>query len=253
MKKFLSLLMSIAVLFSVTSCTQEDITTSIADGNEVLVTLTTTLASVDTRAVYGNGDNVDKLIYNVYDAQNGDLLTNLSGTATTTTPGKFTVQLKMLKGMKYHFVFWAQNKDCEAYTVNEDKTVKVDYTKIAANDDTADAFFGYVPNFDPVTATSTTFKLYRPFAQLNAATNDYDVLTQSGVTDLTSTVTLKTYNTFDISTGDVTDNVVDVVFKEATDIPTVAFHKTGYTYLSMNYVLAAKNQNITNTHFTFTG
>lgn len=253
MKKFLSLLMSIAVLFSVTSCTQEDITTSIADGNEVLVTLTTTLASVDTRAVYGNGDNVDNLIYNVYDAQNGDLLKNLSGTAPATTPGKFTVQLKMLKGMKYNFVFWAQNKDCEAYTVNEDKTVKVDYTKIAANDDTADAFFGYVPNFDPVTATSTTFKLYRPFAQLNAATNDYDVLTASGVTDLTSTVTLKTYNTFDISTGDVTDNVVDVTFKEATDIPTVAFHKTGYTYLSMNYVLAAKNQNITNTHFTFTG
>ena len=255
MKKFLSLLMSIAVLFSVTSCTQEDITTSIADGNEVLVTLTTTLASVDTRAVYGNGDNVDKLIYNVYDAQNGDLLTNLSGTAPATTPGKFTVQLKMLKGMKYNFVFWAQNKDCEAYTVNEDKTVKVDYTKIAANDDTADAFFGYVPNFDPVTATSTTFKLYRPFAQLNAATNDYDVLTDSGVTDLTSTVTLKTYNTFDISTGDVTGNVVDVAFKEATAIPypTVAFHKGDYTYLSMNYVLAAKNQNITNTHFTFTG
>lgn len=106
--------MSIAVLFSVTSCTQEDITTSIADGNEVLVTLTTTLASVDTRAVYGNGDNVDKLIYNVYDAQNGDLLTNLSGIAPATTPGKFTVQLKMLKGMKYNFVFWAQNKDCEA-------------------------------------------------------------------------------------------------------------------------------------------
>lgn len=247
--------MSIAVLFSVTSCSQEDITTSIADGNEVLVTLTTTLASVDTRAVYGNGDNVDKLIYNVYDAQNGDLLTNLSGTAPATTPGKFTVQLKMLKGMKYNFVFWAQNKDCEAYTVNEDKTVKVDYTKIAANDDTADAFFGYVPNFDPVTATSTTFKLYRPFAQLNAATTDYDVLTDSGVTNLTSTVTLKTYNTFDISTGDVTDNVVDVVFKEATAIPypTVDFHKPGYTYLSMNYVLAAKNQNITNTHFTFTG
>ena len=255
MKKFFSLLMSVAVLFSVTSCTQEDITTSIADGNEVLVTLTTTLASVDTRVGYGNGDNVNKLIYNVYDAQNGDLLTNLSGTATATAPGKFTVQLKMLKGMKYHFVFWAQNKDCEAYTVNEDKTVKVDYTKIAANDDTADAFFGYVPNFDPVTATSTTFKLYRPFAQLNAATTDYDVLTQSGVTDLTSTVTLKTYNTFDISTGDVTGNVVDVVFKEATAIPypTVDFHKPGYTYLSMNYVLAAKNQNITNTHFTFTG
>ena len=255
MKKFLSLLMSIAVLFSVTSCTQEDITTSIADGNEVLVTLTTTLASVDTRAVYGNGDNVNKLIYNVYDAQNGDLLTNLSGTATATAPGKFTVQLKMLKGMKYNFVFWAQNKDCEAYTVNEDKTVKVDYTKISANDDTADAFFGYVPNFDPVTATSTTFKLYRPFAQLNAATTDYDVLTDSGVTNLTSTVTLKTYNTFDISTGDVTGNVVDVAFKEATAIPypTVDFHKPGYTYLSMNYVLAAKNQNITNTHFTFTG
>ena len=102
----------------------------------MLVTLTTTLASVDTRVGYGNGDNVDKLIYNVYDAQNGDLLTNLSGTAPATTPGKFTVQLKMLKGMKYNFVFWAQNEDCDAYTVNEDKTVKVDYTKIAANDDT---------------------------------------------------------------------------------------------------------------------
>ncbi|MBQ2418100.1 MAG: hypothetical protein II282_07910, partial [Alistipes sp.] len=251
MKRLFTFLLSIAVIAGMTSCAQEDISTSVITGEEVVVSFTTSLKDASTRT-FGQGENVDKLYFNVYDAVNGDKLSHLSSTTTTTTPGKFTFQLTMVKGMKYDIVFWAQNSNCLAYTVNDDKSVVVDYTKIPANDDTADAFFGFVPSFDPVTATDTTFELTRPFAQLNAATADFDYLTNSGISNLTSTVAVEAHNTFDIVSGDVVGSKVNVEF-DATAIPTEAFYKAGYTYLSMNYLLAPKASTIANTTFTFSG
>ena len=251
MKRLFTFLLSIAVIAGMTSCAQEDISTSVITGEEVVVSFTTSLKDASTRT-FGQGENVDKLYFNVYDAVNGDKLSHLSSTTTTTTPGKFTFQLTMVKGMKYDIVFWAQNSNCLAYTVNDDKSVVVDYTKIPANDDTADAFFGYVPSFDPVTATDTTFELTRPFAQLNAATADLSYLTNSGISNLTSTVAVEAHNTFDIVSGDVVGSKVNVEF-DATAIPSEAFYKAGYTYLSMNYLLAPKASTIANTTFTFSG
>ena len=251
MKRLFTFLLSIAVIAGMTSCAQEDISTSVITGEEVVVSFTTSLKDASTRT-FGQGENVDKLYFNVYDAVNGDKISHLSSTTTTTTPGKFTFQLTMVKGMKYDIVFWAQNSNCLAYTVNDDKSVVVDYTKIPANDDTADAFFGFVPSFDPVTATDTTFELTRPFAQLNAATADFDYLTNSGISNLTSTVAVEAHNTFDIVSGDVVGSKVNVEF-DATAIPSEAFYKAGYTYLSMNYLLAPKASTIANTTFTFSG
>ncbi len=230
--------MAVAVLFGAASCAKEDISSSLA-GGEVEVTFTANLPELGTRA-YGEGDYANKLFYNVYEHGSNQILSNLCGTETSTT-GKFYVTIPMIKGMKYDIVFWAQNADCGYYSL-VGKEVTVDYTDVNANDDTRDAFFAYVDEFDPVTpAGKDKVNLYRPFAQLNAATDDLEAVKNSGVnlSTLKSTVSVKTYTTLNIATGEV-DGETTVTF-DATTIPakldTPEVLKAGYDYLSMNYIL----------------
>ena len=156
--------------------------------------------------------------------------------------------------MEYDLVFWAQDKDCGYYALNG-KQITVDYTDVDANDDTRDAFFRYVEGFDP-TSDTPSFKLYRPFAQLNAAVSaaDMTAVGKNEVTLTTSTVTVDTYTGFDISTGDVTGNKSTVTF-EATTMPCnldpAEELKADYTYVSMNYLLVPKIGMVSNVIYTF--
>ena len=208
MKKIFGFLMAAAVLFGAASCAKEDISSSIANGEQVEVTFTANLPELGTRA-YGEGKHANKLFYNVYEHGSDTPLTALCGTETSST-GKFYVTIPMIKGMKYDIVFWAQNADCGYYSL-VGKEVTVDYTDVNANDDTRDAFFAYVDEFDPVTpAGKDQVKLYRPFAQLNAATNDKTAVVNSGVNFLTrSEVKTYTYTKFNIANGNVGEVKID--------------------------------------------
>ena len=239
--------MAVAVLFT-TSCVKEDISSSIA-GGEVEVTFTANLPELGTRT-YGDGTKADILYYNVYEAGTDNQLVNLCGTATSDN-GTFTFSLDMVKGMKYDIALWAQDSECHYYSLNG-KNITVSYNGKNANDDTRDAFYKFVKNFDP-TVPSEVIPLTRPFAQLNAATNDIQIVTNSGVTLTTSTVTVDTYTGFNIATGEVEGEKSTVTFA-ATDIPTEDLvGKENYTYLSMNYILVPKTGMVTNTTFEFKG
>ena len=242
--------MAVAVLFT-TSCAKEDISSSIANGETVEVTFTANLPELGTRA-YGDGTKVDILYYNVYEAGTENKLAALSSFTEQIVDDKFTFQLQMIKGMTYDIVLWAQKKDCGYYSELVGKTVTVSYDGKNANDDNRDAFYNFVKNFDP-TAPSQVIPLTRPFAQLNAATNDIQIVTNSGVTLTTSTVTVDTYTGFNIATGEVEGEKSTVTFA-ATDIPTEDLvGKENYTYLSMNYILVPQAGMVTNTTFEFKG
>ena len=249
--------MAVAVLFT-TSCAKEDISSSIANGETVEVTFTANLPELGTRAeTYGKGLHANKLFYNVYEHGSETALTALCGTEISST-GKFYVTIPMIKGMKYDIVFWAQNADCGYYTL-VGKEVTVDYTDVNANDDTRDAFFAYVDEFDPVTpAGKDKVNLYRPFAQLNAATNDKTAVVNSGVNFLTrSEVKTYTYTQFNIANGNVAGNLVEVSFSPTTipaslETPEALLGKEGYTYLSMNYLLVNRKE-LVNATFKFYG
>ena len=175
----------------------------------------------------------------------------LSGSEQIDTDGEFHFSLNLAKGVEYDILFWAQDASCTAYTLTG-KSVTIDYTAISANDDAADAFFGSASSFNP-SEDSSTFTLKRPFAQLNAATKDYQAIADLGAVSMTSTVSLKAHNKFNIATGDVFGDKVDVAFT-ATAIPAETFHISGYKYLLMNYILAPKAAStLTNTTFTFIG
>ena len=245
--------MAVAILFTA-SCAKEDISSSIVGGGEVEVTFSANLPELGTRAnTYGNGANADILYYNVYEAGSDNQLGDLCGSVESNT-GTFTFSLVLLKGMEYDLVFWAQDKDCGYYSLNG-KQITVDYTDVDANDDTRDAFFRYVEGFDP-TSDTPSFKLYRPFAQLNAAVSaaDMTAVGKNEVTLTTSTVTVDTYTGFDISTGDVIGNKSNVTFKATTmpcNLAPAEELKADYTYVSMNYLLVPKIGMVSNVIYTF--
>ena len=170
MKNIFRILMAVAVLFTA-SCAKEDISSSIA-GGEVEVTFTASLPELGTRA-FGNGENADILFYNIYEAGTENILTDLCGSVESDT-GVFNVHIVLLKGMQYDLVFWAQNKDCGYYAL-EGKKVTAVYEGKNANDDVRDAFYNFIPNFNPANPETTSFALHRPFAQLHAALKNSDI------------------------------------------------------------------------------
>ena len=230
----------------IASCTKESIST-IGQGEVANIEFSVGLSAIGSRAL-GSGTNVDVLHYNIFNA-GGDKIQNLCGSTELNSDGKFYFTLELIENAEYDIVFWAQCSNCNAYTL-DGCNVTVDYTKISANSDIADAFYGGKAAFCPST-DAPSFTLMRPFAQLNAATTDYNALTDLGYTSMTSTIAIKAHNTFNILTGDVTGEKVDVAFT-ATAIPTDNFHISGYKYLSMSYLLAPKAiPTLANTAFTF--
>ena len=234
--------MAAAVLFGAASCAKEDISSSIANGEQVEVTFTANLPELGTRA-YGDGTNVNVVYVNVYEAGSDILLSDLTlddGYPVSSKQAK--VNIALIKGMKYDIVFWAQDKYCGHYTLNG-KEVTVNYENATANDNSRDAFYAYVNNFDPVApAGKDQVKLYRPFAQINAATDDLASVEKSGIklSSLKSGVVIKkAYKTLNIADGSVS-NEVEVTFAPTT-IPAKLNEpetlKDDYDYLAMNYVL----------------
>ena len=238
------LILAAIIALTAAACTKED-TTVVDNSNVTAVEFNISLAARASRA-FAKAESVDCLHYNIFLA--GEESAILSGSEQIDTDGEFHFSLNLAKGVEYDIIFWAQDASCTAYTLTG-KSVTIDYTAISANDDAADAFFGSASSFNP-SEDSSTFTLKRPFAQLNAATKDYQAIADLGAVSMTSTVSLKAHNKFNIATGDVFGDKVDVAFT-ATTIPTEQFHISGYKYLSMNYLLAPKSTpTLTNTTFT---
>ena len=254
MKNLFRFMMAVAILFTA-SCAKEDISSSIANGETVEVTFSANLPELGTRA-YGDGLNANVVYVNVYEANTDNLLSDLTrdeGYSVANNQAK--VNIVLIKGMKYDIVFWAQDPNCECYEL-VGKVVTVDYDGANANDNSRDAFYAYVAGFDPIAPNGKDqVKLYRPFAQLNALTNDFEVVDNNGidVTTLTSSVVVKNaYQTLNIADGTVS-NPVKATFA-ATQIPAKngeqLVGKENYDYLSMNYVLVNAKE-LVEVDFTF--
>ena len=250
MKNIFRFLMAVAVLFTA-SCAKEDISSSIA-GGEVEVTFTANLPELGTRAC-ADGTNANILYYNVYDAAT-DTLLDVSGSQELDGEKLFIVNIPMLKGMTYDIVFWAEKKDGGYYRLEgKELTVKFEDGKKDANDNDRDAFYAYVEGFDPTDPDAETdIPLYRPFGQLNAATNDYEAVKNNKVTLTTSSLKVTTFSKLNLETG-VATVPVDVTF-DATAMPCMLttgeeILMANYKYLSMNYLLPGT----VDAEFTFKG
>ena len=252
MKNIFRILMAVAVLFTA-SCAKEDISSSIG-GGEVEVTFTANLPELGTRA-YGDGTQVNKLRYYVFD-QNGTLLEGLSNSITEDPGTKFfSVTLVLIKGMTYNILFWADSNSGH-YSVGDNGIISVVNTpehKINANDESRDAFYAAVKGFNPADANAdTTIELYRPFAQLNAKVTNMDEVNKSIKVEST-TISTKIYTTFNpLFAANATDVVGGLTEQPVTFTATeMTAEDIAAGYLSMNYLLAPAGGCVANVTFTF--
>ena len=189
------------------------------------------------------------------------------------TNGKQTidVNLQLTNGKTYDIVFWAdafgEEKDVAAadkkspFKFTQQGVVEVDYTKMLANPEKGDAFYGVCSDFYAKPGLGAqTVNLTRPFAQLNMGTNDLNetVITQFyGDTDLYTAVQVKAFNKFDLVAGDAIEtgegasqtlDVVQNARKDFTDMdyPTDWDHNK---YTNLVYVLVPKSNDLSAVEF----
>lgn len=258
MKKHLFFGMFAAVGMTLaTSCTNDE--NVIPSSNEAQVTFSVGLESgINTRAI-SDGTGINQLFYAIFD-KDGNLVKNY-----TNKEFKEEETISLVKGETYTAVFWAWDKDCEAYTIEDNKTVKIDYSKIPNNDEDSDAFFKNV-TFTVDGNENISIVLKRAFAQLNVGitAEEWTAATRQDVGITKSTVTIKqAATTLNLMDGSV-DNPQDITL-DADAIPTETLKVDAdcdgedeeYVYLSMSYFLAndgtdgASKTTVDNLAFTF--
>ena len=198
--------------------------------------------AMNTRAI-SDGSLINKLHFAIFDSTGAIVESSKDRGAEF----PFTTSVSLVKGEQYTAVFWAQNKDCTAYTISEDMTtIEVDYAGALNNDEARDAFFRsetFVVDSDVV----LDVVLKRALAQLNVGVSaeEWNKFLAEGDQIVTSEVEIKQAATaLNIVDGSVS-GASDVKF-EAGAIPTeslkVDIDSDGvaeeYKYLSMCYFLA---------------
>lgn len=242
-KLFFGLFVSACMLFA-TSCKKDELDES-HYGGETKVTFSLGLEgeNVATKAI-SDGEKADKLIYAVFD-ENGTRISSIEAVQETGVTFPKTVTLTLAKGQTYQVAFWAQDNDCQAYTVNtETMNVAVSYDNAPNNDETRDAFFA-AETFTVDGDQEIGVTMRRPFAQINVGVTeaDWNAAVASGVEISTSKVVINNAATsINLLTGAVA-NPVEVVYDFAT-IPAqfnpaenLVVGTETYKWLSMSYIL----------------
>lgn len=247
-KKLLLGMFAAAGMLLATSCSKEE-QDVVQSGNEAQVTFSLGLeGGIATRAI-SDGKSADVLMYAVFD-KNGERINTIQQVSKTGVTFPTTENITLAKGQTYKVAFWAQDEDCEAYTVSDDMKVTVNYANNknkGNNDETRDAFFKTV-EFTVTGSTSIDVELKRPFAQINVGVTkaDWDAAVASGITVAQSSVVIKNAAT-ELNLLDGTVSGETEVSYELANIPSDPAIlqvdtdgdgiKEDYNWLSMSYIL----------------
>lgn len=250
MKQFKFMAMTAAGLLLVSSCSSDEMVDPKGDGN---VTFTLEVpARLATRA-FGDGQKALNLTYAVYESGSQTPVI-VSQNEVKFTDLKATVSLKLVNGKSYDFVWWAQSPDATCYTFDAaTQSVTVDYANVPTNDESRDAFFQH-STFMVTGPVNETVRLYRPFAQVNFGTDDLNepavkAAFGNDYASLTTSVTAKAYTTLNLFTEAATGQT-DVTFTPAGIPSGEIFPVGGYDYLSMDYLLMTKGQELQDISFS---
>ena len=256
---FLGMFAAAGMLFA-TSCSNDELV-SAQSGNEAQVTFSLGLeGGIATRA-NSDGESANKLVCAIYDVANNLLSTSVINGSVVNTNGQFVdndafgngltdnVTATLAKGQTYTIVFWAQNKDCGAYSTDDLKNVSISYDGLN-NDENRDAFFA-AETFKVEGNAQIDVTLKRPFAQINVGVTeaDWNAAVGSGVVINESKVVIKNAaDKINLLDGSVAGEV-EVKYDFATipyqfttpetlDVDTNRDGvKEKYMYLSMSYIL----------------
>ena len=255
MRKLLYTFAALAGMLAVAaSCQRETPVGSSPDGDLIDVSMNFTVddGRPATKAI-GDGLTANKLTFLAYD-EKGNYLSALLPTNSgyeNLSSKAGTVNLKVVKGMKYQFVMLATAPSAigSYYTVDAaNKTLAVNYSSIATAQKEDSDFFYFKSGVTSFTASgeSKTATLKRPLAQLNVGSTaeDFAVATNSGIntnTMQTGYVLKGIPNQLSLLDGNVSGSV-DVTLNTATrpSAEDLAVSGTNYKWVAMAYVLMSE-------------
>ena len=240
--KTLKYLAAAALTLLAVSCNKEQVA-EVPDGQTVDVTFTAALPGEMATKAIGDGQTAKKLYVSVYENDDAKTKLELDKTATFTDL-KTQVTFSLVKGKTYNFVFWAQAAEGAPYDVTDLKNIKISYEGAEANDEKRDAFYATRKELKVNGALTETIKLYRPFAQVNFGTADYDAAVAAGVEPVksvfTATDVATIFDTFEAEGKEAKDVVT---FTESALPGETLVTKAGdYKWMTMNYILPMGKQ-----------
>ena len=240
--KIFKYLVAAALTLLAVSCNKEQVT-EVPDGQMVDVTFTAALPGEMATKAIGDGQTAKKLYVSVYENDDAKTKLDLDKTATFTDL-KTQVTFSLVKGKTYNFVFWAQAAEGAPYDVTDLKNIKISYEGSEANDEKRDAFYATRKELKVNGALTETIKLYRPFAQVNFGTADYEAAVAAGVEPVksvfTATDVATIFDTFEAEGKEAKDVVT---FTESALPGETLVTKAGdYKWMTMNYILPMGKQ-----------
>ena len=241
MKTFKYLAAAALTLLAV-SCNKEQMA-EVPDGQLVDVTFTAALPGEMATKAIGDGMTAKNLYVSVYENDAEKTKLELDKTATFTDL-KTQVTFSLVKGKTYNFVFWAQAAEGAPYDITDLKNIKISYEGAVANDEKRDAFYATRKELKVNGALTETIKLYRPFAQVNFGTADYEAAVAAGVKPVksvfTATDVATIFDTFEAEGKEAKDVVT---FTESALPGETLVTKAGdYKWMTMNYILPMGKQ-----------
>lgn len=240
--KIIKYLAAASLTLLAVSCNKEQVT-EVPDGQTVDVTFTAALPGEMATKAIGDGQTAKTLYVSVYENDDAKTKLDLDKTATFTDL-KTQVTFSLVKGKTYNFVFWAQAAEGAPYDVTDLKNIKISYEGAEANDEKRDAFYATRKELKVNGALTETIKLYRPFAQVNFGTADYDAAVAAGVEPVksvfTATDVATIFDTFEAEGKGAKDVVT---FTESALPGETLVTKAGdYKWMTMNYILPMGKQ-----------
>ena len=265
MKKLFFFAAAALAMLSAASCQKEPVAS--VEGGNAVVSLSIALPEAPQTRAIAQAENADIVYFEVW---NSDWTKKLPVKDKDGKPfnsaevegRKANIELTLVADQTYNFLFWAQNEACGAYDVTDLKNVKIKYDVMAdpqGKDDSFDAFYK-ADTIKVNGAVNETVVLYRPFAQLNFATNR--MKTSFGDVVLgDSEVTVKglatSFNTIK-GVGEIENEPATVTFKAnglATDVAgkTEMLKTNGgeYTWLTMDYMLMKDKSDLVEVEASF--
>ena len=249
MKKIFWIAAAVAGVFTAASC-QKNPALDVTDGDGV-VTLTVKMPEIlETKAdmSISQAENADILYYEIWNSDWSQQLYPKDGelASADVVNKEATIEVSLITDQIYNFIFWAQDKNHDAYDVTDLQNIGIDYSVIAAdgNQDKYDAYYS-VERFDVKGSIKETVPLYRPFAQLNFGASKMTSLFGDIVVNRSEITVEGLAPTFSTRDGIGTGTPQTVTFVADGKVQTselLATNHTTYTWIAMDYMLMTDDQ-----------
>ena len=153
------------------ACAKEQITSGDGETVEMTFNVDVPETTITTKGL-SDAASVNELIFDAFRSLNDTESIKGFRQVVAVENGRATIQVKLIKGQNYRFVFWAQKANNGYYNTDNLSNITVNYSKALANDSSLDAFFAKEDVTNVQNPISKTIILKRPFAQVNYVTKE---------------------------------------------------------------------------------